>query len=123
MLPTETNPDTKPEAVPAPKPSKRYRLLARAQIDGMVRDPGHIFSLEDGVLGPCHTESAHHGPGGEVKDVKDYEEVKDEPVAVEHGASVADAPLKPKGEFDAPAVEHGASVADLPPKKDTDKTG
>ena len=32
--------------------TKRYRLLARAQIDGEVREPGYLFTLADGELGP-----------------------------------------------------------------------
>jgi hypothetical protein len=35
--------------------TKRYRLLARAQIDGEVRQPGYVFTLADGERGPCRT--------------------------------------------------------------------
>jgi hypothetical protein len=34
---------------------KQYRLLARAQIDGEVREPGYVFTLADGELGPHKT--------------------------------------------------------------------
>lgn len=40
----------------------RNRLLARAEIDGAIRDPGYIFTLADGVLGPHRTVVAsNHG--------------------------------------------------------------
>lgn len=40
----------------------RNRLLARAEIDGALRDPGYIFTLADGVLGPHRTVVAsNHG--------------------------------------------------------------
>jgi hypothetical protein len=31
---------------------KRYRLLARAQVDGEVREPGYVFMLAEGERGP-----------------------------------------------------------------------
>lgn len=31
---------------------KRYRLTARAQLNGVLCEPGHIFTLADGELGP-----------------------------------------------------------------------
>jgi hypothetical protein len=34
---------------------KQYRLLARAQIDGAVREPGYVFTLKDGERGPYKT--------------------------------------------------------------------
>lgn len=68
--------------------TKRYRLTARAQMDGMVRDPGYEFSLEDGQKGPMRTERI---AGGKDADVPLYVEVVDgKPVEVEHGASAAD---------------------------------
>ena len=35
--------------------AKQYRLLARAQLDGEVREPGYSFTLADGVRGPHKT--------------------------------------------------------------------
>lgn len=41
---------------------KRYRLLTRAEINGAIREPGYVFSLEDGVMGPHRTVVAsNHG--------------------------------------------------------------
>jgi hypothetical protein len=34
---------------------KRYRLLARAQMHGAVREPGYIFTLAEGEIGPHRT--------------------------------------------------------------------
>lgn len=42
--------------------TKRYRLTARAEMNGTVREPGFIFALEDGVLGPHRTVvGSNHG--------------------------------------------------------------
>jgi hypothetical protein len=35
--------------------TKRYRLLARAEMHGEIRDPGYEFSLEEGLRGPHRT--------------------------------------------------------------------
>jgi hypothetical protein len=35
--------------------TKRYRLLARAQMHGAIREPGYIFTLAEGELGPHRT--------------------------------------------------------------------
>lgn len=32
--------------------TKLYRLLARAQLDGEVREPGYVFTLKAGERGP-----------------------------------------------------------------------
>jgi hypothetical protein len=37
------------------KMTKRYRLLARAQLDGEVREPGYVFTLAEGERGPFKT--------------------------------------------------------------------
>lgn len=34
---------------------RRYRLLARAQLDGEVREPGYVFKLAEGERGPHKT--------------------------------------------------------------------
>jgi hypothetical protein len=43
--------------------TKRYRLLARAQIDGEVREPGYVFTLADGERGPHKTMVATNTGG------------------------------------------------------------
>jgi hypothetical protein len=42
---------------------KQYRLLARAQIDGEVREPGYVFTLKDGERGPHRTVVASNAGG------------------------------------------------------------
>lgn len=64
--------------------SKRYRLLARAQIDGEVRDSGYIFTLADGVRGPMRAVGMN---GPEQRDEKLYEEVDEEAMAAAGAAS------------------------------------
>lgn len=36
-------------------PTRRFRLLARAEIDGAIREPGYVFTLADGEMGPHRT--------------------------------------------------------------------
>jgi len=64
---------------------KKYRLLAKAQIDGEVREPGYVFTLPEGVKGPMKTiitkHDQHNPIGGErilgkYEDIPLYEEVK-----------------------------------------------
>ena len=43
--------------------TQRYRLLARAQVDGEVREPGYVFTLADGVRGPHRTVVASNAGG------------------------------------------------------------
>lgn len=72
--------------------AKCYRLTARAQMHGTVREPGYVFTLEDGELGPHRTVVAsdhgaqvggHYRIGGEadkiqeLKDVPLYEEFEE----------------------------------------------
>jgi hypothetical protein len=42
---------------------KRYRLLARAQLDGEVRQPGYLFTLAEGARGPHRTIVASNAGG------------------------------------------------------------
>jgi hypothetical protein len=42
---------------------KRYRLLARAQLDGEVRQPGYVFTLADGERGPHKAVVASNAAG------------------------------------------------------------
>jgi len=59
---------------------RRCRLLARAQLDGDVREPGYIFTLAEGQLGPHKTMVAsndggmawrRHQPPHELKQLPD----------------------------------------------------
>lgn len=60
--------------------AKRYRLLARAELDGAIRDPGYIFTLADGVLGPHRTVKATN-KGAQITDHMNMEEaLVDEPL-------------------------------------------
>ena len=70
------------------KTTKRYRLLTRAQLHGAVREPGYVFTLKDGELGPHRTVVAsNHGAqitdhmnedsSQKLKDVPLYEEFKE----------------------------------------------
>jgi hypothetical protein len=43
--------------------TKLYRLLARAQMHGEVREPGYVFALEDGEIGPHRTVVASNDGG------------------------------------------------------------
>jgi len=65
----------------------RYRLHTRAVMHGAVREPGYVFELKDGELGPHRTVVAsdhgaqisdHDVKQGALKDVPLYEEVKEE---------------------------------------------
>lgn len=65
---------------PEAKPAKRYRLLARAQMHGAVREPGYVFTLPDGELGPHRTVLASHH-GAQITDhINATQELKDEPL-------------------------------------------
>ena len=46
---------------------KRYQLLVRAQINGALCEPGHIFTLPDGVKGPHRTVVADN-KGAQIAD-------------------------------------------------------
>lgn len=98
--------------------TKRYRLTARAQMHGEVREPGYEFALAEGEKGPHRTVITHFGAGAKVLDEPLYVEVPDEPAPVEvaHGSSIAD-DQKARGDstapFEPPVVEHGHSIADI----------
>ena len=66
-----------------------YRLLARAEMHGAIRDPGYQFTLADGELGPHRSVVAsnhgaqitdHMNVEAGLVDVPLYEEVKDDPL-------------------------------------------
>jgi hypothetical protein len=42
---------------------KRYRLFARARLDGAVRDLGYVFTLAEGETGPHRTVVASNAGG------------------------------------------------------------
>jgi hypothetical protein len=65
----------------------RYRLLTRAQMHGAVREPGYVFTLAEGELGPHRTVvSSNHGAQitdhmNATQDLVDeplYEEIKEQ---------------------------------------------
>jgi hypothetical protein len=79
--------------------TKLYRLLARAQMHGAVREPGYTFTLAEGERGPHRTivgtntggtawrefsepgaRRWSHAEDDPVRDEPLYEEVKDEPI-------------------------------------------
>jgi hypothetical protein len=43
--------------------TKLYRLLARAQMHGEVREPGYVFTLAEGERGPHRTVVASNAGG------------------------------------------------------------
>lgn len=66
---------------------KVYRLTARAQMHGEVREPGYMFTLAEGETGPMRTINGsqhgaqiadHIGAGVEMTEEPLYEEVRDE---------------------------------------------
>lgn len=66
---------------------KHYRLTGRAQLHGEVREPGYIFTLAEGELGPMRSVSAgapeaqiadHIGGDTGLKDVPMYVALSDE---------------------------------------------
>ena len=59
-------------------PIRKYRLTHRAQMHGEVREPGYVFDLEDGVLGPHKSVITGH----ERIDVND-DSTRKQPVAVD----------------------------------------
>ena len=68
------------------KPAKRYRLKTRAQMHGAVREPGYVFTLKDGELGPHRTVVAsnhgaqitdHMNAQQDLVDQPLYEEIKE----------------------------------------------
>ena len=72
---------------------KRYRLTARAEMHGAVRDPGYIFTLADGEKGPCTTVVASNH-GAQIADHMNTDEaLVDQPLYVE---VTDEAPAKPE---------------------------
>lgn len=68
----------------------QYRLLARAEMHGAIRDPGYVFTLAEDELGPHRTVVAsnhgaqitdHMNAAEGMVDEPLYEEVKELPVS------------------------------------------
>ena len=91
--------------------SKRYRLLARAQIDGEVRDPGYVFTLADGQSGPQRTVVASQHGAQIVDHIASEQQLVDQPLYEE---IVDDEPAAP-----APAEEPAAPIVDEKPAAPT----
>lgn len=95
---------------------KRYRLTARAQMHGEVREPGYVFTLSDGEKGPHRTVSArpgvniadHLGAESAVVDEPLYEELSEE-----QDQAVTEAEAKALDEADAHAAACAARDAEL----------
>jgi hypothetical protein len=58
----------------------KCRLLARAQMNGEVKEPGHIFYLQEGERGPHRTVvSSNHG--AQIADhLSQQQQLADEPL-------------------------------------------
>jgi len=84
----------------------QYRLLARAEMHGAIRDPGYVFTLAEGEIGPHRTVVAsdhgaqitdHMNATQDMVDVALYEEVKEpEPVVEVETAAISDEHAKDK---------------------------
>jgi hypothetical protein len=89
--------------------TKRYRLTARAQFQGEVRESGYVFTLGEGEAGPRKTVPSdakeaqiadHIGGAGGMIDVPLYEELTEE-----HNAEIDRAEAGKIAEADAAAAE------------------
>lgn len=72
--------------------TKRYRLLARAEFHGAIREPGYVFTLAEGEVGPHRTVVAsnhgaqitdHIATEQRLEDVPLYEEIVEKADAAE----------------------------------------
>lgn len=71
---------------------KEYRLLARAEMHGAVRDPGYIFTLAEGESGPHRTVVASHHGSQIAEHIGGSQELIDEPLYEEVKYEVAKPP-------------------------------
>ncbi|MBU6463235.1 MAG: hypothetical protein KGL35_21920 [Bradyrhizobium sp.] len=93
----QTNAAEVAEAMPE---TKLYRLTAKAQMHGEVRQPGYIFTLPDGEPGPHKTAHASQVDGDwrrgwqefpdGARDEPLYEEVVDKPTVAKEPATAED---------------------------------
>jgi len=95
------------DAAPA---QKRYRLLARAQINGAVREPGYVFTLAPGEKGPMKTVVASQHGAQLVDHLSGGQELVDEPL-YEEVVAAPPAPPRPAkpGYADLEASLHDAN--------------
>jgi hypothetical protein len=78
----------------------QYRLLARAEMHGAIREPGYVFTLAEGEIGPHRTVVAsdhgaqitdHMNATQDMVDVPLYEEIKEpEPVVETEAEAISD---------------------------------
>ena len=99
---------------------KRYRLLARAQIDGEVRDPGYVFTLADGQSGPQRTVVASQHGAQIVDHIASNQQLVDQPLYEEIVDGVPAEPGPPEepaaptaDELQAALVAANARIAGL----------
>jgi hypothetical protein len=94
---------------------KYFRLTARAQMHGEVREPGYVFTLADGETGPTKTVpegsrdaqiTDHIGGSGGLVEVPLYVEV-----SAEQQAAIEQAEAKKIAEADAHAEASQAAPA------------
>lgn len=104
---------------------KRYRLLAKAEIDGAVREPGYIFTLAEGQVGPHRTVLAsshgaqlvdHLQQSQDLADVPLYEEIVEAAPAPE--AAVEPTADEIKSAFDAAQARVATLERELADKHD-----
>ncbi|MET4341943.1 hypothetical protein [Bradyrhizobium sp. RT9a] len=93
----------------------RYRLTARAQMHGELREPGYVFTLAAGEVGPHRTVSQR--PGVNIADhIGEDSAVVDEPLyrelSDEENAAVDAAEAKVIEEADAHAAACAARDAE-----------
>ncbi|WP_439392331.1 hypothetical protein ACRQ5Q_22305 [Bradyrhizobium sp. PMVTL-01] len=104
--------------------TKRYRLIARAQMHGEVREPGYVFTLEEGEQGPHRTVSAR--PDVNIADhLGQREKLVDEPLYVEiseeHNQALDEAEAKAAEQADAHAEACAARDAEQAKAAEDDK--
>lgn len=85
--------------------TKRYRLKTRAQLHGEVRDPGYIFTLGEGEIGPHRTVVASQHGAQIVDHIAGTQELVDEPLyeplSDKENAAMDEAEAKKIAEADA----------------------
>ncbi len=94
--------------------TKRYRLTSRAQLHGAVREPGYVFTLAEGEIGPHRTVVGSNIGAQIVDHMAQNEDLKDEPLYEE----VIETPPEPLDvriarEQNEMAARHAAEKASL----------
>ena len=90
---------------------KHYRLTTRAQLHGEVRDPGYIFTLAEGELGPMRSVSAG-SPEAQIADhIGGESGLKDVPMYVALSEEEEGAIEEREAEIIREADEHAAASA------------